>query len=69
MTSLDQLAAMLQDVNTQEAANAAGVSTKTIYRLRHGETNPSIRTVEALVAFCKAQKRGKRKPARMKAKA
>lgn len=56
MMNRDQLAELLQAVNVEDVANEAGVSTKTIYRLRHRKTNPALATVENIVAAVKRLK-------------
>ena len=67
MTTPEQLAEMLRDVNVAQVARAANVSTKTIYRLRHfdpaGKTAPNLRTVQRLLDAIKATKKPARKPA------
>jgi DNA-binding phage protein len=49
MLTKPQLADLLRDVNVEAVAAAAGVSTKTIYRLRHQAANPSLDMVERIV--------------------
>jgi DNA-binding phage protein len=49
MITRDQLAELLQGVNVEDVAREAGVSTKTIYRLRHQQTAPTLETVERLL--------------------
>lgn len=49
MITRDQLAKLLQDVNVEDVATEAGISTKTVYRLRHKATAPTLRTVESIV--------------------
>lgn len=49
MLTPDQLAQMLAEVNVEAVAKEANVSTKTIYRLRHKKTSPSLDTVNAIV--------------------
>lgn len=56
MMTRDQLAELLQAVNVEDVAKEAGVSTKTIYRLRHKVTAPTLDTVEAIVAAVKRLK-------------
>lgn len=61
MLTKDQLANLLGSVNVEDVATEAGVSTKTIYRLRHKAANPTLGTIEKIVG---AVKRVKRKPAK-----
>lgn len=49
MLTRDDLATLLMRVNVEDVAREAGVSTKTIYRLRHKQTAPSIDTVERIL--------------------
>lgn len=49
MITRDQLADLLQTVNVEDVAAEAGISTKTVYRLRHKATAPTLRTVESIV--------------------
>ncbi len=65
MVTSQQLAELLRGVNVGEVATAAGVSTKTIYRLRHQQNLPNMATVVRLLDAIKAAK----KPARKTAKA
>lgn len=65
MVTSKQLADMLRAVNVHEVATAAGVSTKTIYRLRHQQNLPNMATVVRLLDAIKNTK----KPARKTAKA
>lgn len=50
MLTADQLAELLSTVNVDEVAREAGVSTKTIYRLRHKANSPTLDTVAAILA-------------------
>jgi len=50
MITRDLLAKKLKSVNVEAVALLAGVSTKTVYRLRHKATSPSLETVERLLA-------------------
>lgn len=50
MLTQDQLAERLRHVNVEEVAREAGVSTKTIYRLRHKTHAPRIDLAERIVA-------------------
>lgn len=61
MVTQQQLADLLQDVNVEEVAKAAGVSTKTIYRLRHQQNFPNMATVVRLLDAIKAARRPARK--------
>lgn len=45
----ESLAALLKAANVEALSALSGVSAKTIYRLRHGEHSPNLRTVEALM--------------------
>lgn len=53
MVTQKQLADMLARVNVQAVAQAAGVSTKTVYRLRHQANPPNFSTVQKLLAGIK----------------
>ena len=58
MMTRKELSDLLRSVNVEELAGASGVSTKTIYRLRHQNTSPKLDTVAALVkgaARCKTE--------------
>lgn len=50
MMTRDQLAELLQAVNVRDVANEAGVSEKTIYRLRNKKTDTTVGTLEDIVA-------------------
>jgi len=50
MLTKTQLADLVKDVNVEAVATLAGVSTKTIYRLRHQAANPSLETIQAIVS-------------------
>jgi len=50
MVTRDELAEMLLAVNVEDVAREAGVSTKTIYRLRHKANPPNFATVERILA-------------------
>lgn len=50
MITRDQLADLLGKVNVEDVAREAGVSTKTIYRLRHKRNSPTLDTVADIVA-------------------
>lgn len=49
MLTRTQLAALLRDVNVEALAAEAGISTKTVYRLRHQKTSPTLDTLQAIV--------------------
>jgi DNA-binding phage protein len=57
MVTRQQLADRLKLVNVREVAREAGVSTKTIYRLRHSQNSPSLDTVERILSAIKRVKR------------
>lgn len=57
MLNKDQLANLLGTVNVEAVATEAGVSTKTIYRLRHKAANPTLGTIEKIVGAVKRVKR------------
>ena len=57
MVTSDELARMLHEVSVADVAREARVSQKTIYRLRHKETSPSLRTLERLLAAIAVLKR------------
>lgn len=46
MTTKAELAALASSVNAEALATAAGISTKTVYRIRQQKANPSLRTME-----------------------
>ena len=50
MITRDQLADLLGKVNVEDVAREAGVSTKTIYRLRHKRNSPTLDTVADIIA-------------------
>lgn len=50
MVTRDELAELLASVPVIDVAREAGVSTKTIYRLRHREHAPTLDTVERIIA-------------------
>lgn len=54
MLTQKQLAEMLLTVNVQDVAKLAGVSEKTIYRLRHMQHSPSLSTAEKIIAAVEA---------------
>lgn len=49
MVTREQLADLLKDANVEAVAKAAGVSVKTVYRLRHQANSPSLDTVAKLL--------------------
>lgn len=59
MMTRDQLAKLLATVRVADVARESGVSTKTIYRLRHKQNAPTLDTVAVIVAAVKRLK-GKR---------
>ena len=56
MLTREQLALLLADVRVEDVAREAGVSTKTIYRLRHQANSPSLDTAHSIVAAVKRLK-------------
>ena len=50
MMNRQQLAELLGTVSVEAVARDAGVSSKTVYRLRHQQTSPRLDVVERLVA-------------------
>jgi DNA-binding phage protein len=56
MLTRDQLAALLAGVNVEDVAREAGVSTKTIYRLRHKSHSPTLDTAQAVLNAIKRVK-------------
>ncbi len=61
MLTRSKLADLLQKVNVREVADEAGVSTKTIYRLRHQENSPSVDMAERLAQAVERIKRRNKK--------
>jgi len=60
MLTQDQLAERLMGVSVEEVAKEAGVSTKTIYRLRHKTHAPRLDLAERVVAaIARLEKRAK----------
>ena len=54
MVTLHELSEKLKKRNVEAVAKAAGVSTKTIYRIRAGSRHsPNLRTVERIVQALK----------------
>ena len=49
MLSRKELAKMLATVRVEDVAREAGVSTKTIYRLRHQANSPSLDTAQSIL--------------------
>jgi predicted transcriptional regulator len=63
MLTRSKLADLLKKVNVREVADEANVSTKTIYRLRHQETAPSVDVAERLaLAVERIKRRTRKKP-------
>ena len=56
MTTKAELAALAASVNAEALAEAAGISTKTVYRIRQLKANPSLQTVEDVQRAVKAIK-------------
>ena len=52
MLTRDQLASLLREFNVEDVAREAGVSVKTIYRLRHRANSPTLDTAQKLVEAC-----------------
>lgn len=48
MITKPQLAALAASVNAEALAEAAGISTKTVYRIRLQKANPSMDTIAAI---------------------
>lgn len=63
MVTRDDLARILRDVNVEEVAGLAGVSTKTIYRLRHKQHAPTLDTVEAILRAVRSLSRKEKRAA------
>ena len=61
MLNQKQLAELLLTVNVADVAKLAGVSEKTIYRLRHMQHSPSLLTAEKIVNAIDALRPKKRK--------
>lgn len=57
MVTREQLAERLKTVNVEDVAKEAGVSTKTVYRLRHMQHAPRLDLVEKLLAAIKTVER------------
>lgn len=57
MVTKQQLADLLRTVNVEVVAREAGVSTKTVYRLRHQKHSPSLDTAARLIDAVKRIKR------------
>ncbi len=60
MITKAELAALAASVNAEALAQAAGISTKTVYRIRLQQANPSLETVAAIESA--VAKLGVRKP-------
>jgi len=56
MMTRDQLAELLLRYSVEDVAREAGISAKTIYRLRHKQNAPTLDTVAAIVAAVKRLK-------------
>ena len=54
MVTREQLAERLKAVNVEDVAKEAGISTKTVYRLRHMQHAPRLDIVERLLAAIEA---------------
>lgn len=54
MMTRDQLAELLSSVSVEEVSKKSGLSTKTIYRLRHKQHAPTLDTVEKIVSAVSA---------------
>jgi DNA-binding phage protein len=54
MVTREQLAQRLKAVNVEDVAKEAGISTKTVYRLRHMQHAPRLDVVEKLLAAISA---------------
>ena len=50
MITREQLAKLLHEVNVEDVAREASVSTKTIYRLRHSKHAPTLDTLNRILA-------------------
>lgn len=62
MTTKEALAKLVRTVSTSALAKAAGVSTKTIYRIRDCKANPSLETVQGIEAAVKALSKMRQAP-------
>ena len=63
MITKSQLAALAASVNAEALAEAVGISTKTVYRIRQQKANPGLDTVAAIeAAVPKLRAVAKRKP-------
>jgi predicted transcriptional regulator len=60
MLTRDKLSQLLQAVSVEEVAREAGVSTKTVYRLRHQTNSPTLDTAARLIDAIKRIKSRKR---------
>lgn len=66
MLTQSELAALLKSVPVEPISKLSGVNTKTIYRLRHSDNSPTLKTVEKLVSAVRLYKAGeaaKKEPA------
>lgn len=50
MITKPQLAALAASVNAEALAEAVGISTKTVYRIRQQKANPGMDTIAAIEA-------------------
>ncbi len=66
MITKPELAVLAASVNAEALAKAAGISTKSVYRIRLQQANPSLETVAAIESavakLAKLAKLAKRKP-------
>lgn len=59
MLTRDDLAQILRSVNVNDVARLSGLSTKTIYRLRHKVHSPTLDTVDAILGAVRKLKHRK----------
>lgn len=57
MVTRESLAALLSSVAVEDVARESGVSTKTVYRLRHQKHAPTLETVGKLLDAVKRLKK------------
>lgn len=67
MLDKTELAERLKRVNVKAVSEAAGVSEKTVYRLRNLQTNPSYETTRRLIGACRELTKKKARPTRSRA--
>lgn len=67
MVTQQQLADMLREVSVAEVASMAGVSQKTVYRLRHMSHVPRLDVVARLVQAVETIRRSRRRPSKARA--